>query len=720
LLQRLREATDRHGEKPRTRHLDEEGRAKYGNRLLLEGSPYLRQHAHNPVNWFPWGDEAFAEARRLNRPVFLSIGYATCHWCHVMEEESFENETIATFLNQHYVCIKVDREERPDIDAVYMSAVQRLTGRGGWPLSAWLDHDKAPFFAGTYFPPFAGMRGASHGFFDFLGEMRRLYDDEPTRVEAAAASLARVVQEDLAGAAHPYLAGGEVTADPEIIDKAVETIRGLFDEVHAGLRIAPKFPSNLPVRLLLRHAQRRDDQTSRRMAERTLTAMMLGGLYDQLAGGFHRYATDAAWKVPHFEKMLYDNAQLIVAYVEGFQATGRADFARVARETCDELLRTFAAPEGGFYSATDADSEGEEGRYFVWSLDEIAAALGPGETLVRFLRHYQITQQGNFEGRNILTVAAPDEDTTASLTEARKTLLRIRDGRPAPLRDEKIIAAWNGLAISAFAIAGRALGEPRYVDQAARAADFVLNGMRRQQDGHLARSFRDGMLGGIGFLDDYACVVAGLLDLFETTAEPRWMRHALRLAEDTESLFHDGAGEGYFRTSHLHESLLGRERPVFDGAEPCGAAVAFENTARLAVITENQTWIARAQRNLAFFEPHMRQRPLGVAHAMLTLDFMAGPVLEIVLASSKAAGDDMGTLLHRTYCPRKAMVHGGLAGTAWDEVAALVPWVAGKGPRSGQANAFVCSNGRCEAPATDSITLGGQLHELLRASSPAP
>jgi uncharacterized protein len=416
--------------------------------------------------------------------------------------------------------------------------------------------------------------------------------------------------------------------------------------------------------------------------------------------------------------MLYDNAQLIVAYVEGFQATGRADFARVARETCDELLRTFQAPEGGFTSATDADSEGEEGRYFVWSQEEITAALGPGETLDRFLRHYQITQQGNFEGRNILTVAAPDEDATTRLAEARRTLLRLRDARPAPLRDEKIIAAWNGLAISALAIAGRALGEPRYVTQAARAADFVLSSMRRPSDGHLARTFRDGRLGGLGFLDDYACVVAGLLDLFETTAEPGWLRQAVRLAEDTETLFHDGEGGGTFRTSALHESLLGRERPVFDGAEPCAAAVAFENTARLAVITEAQTWITRAQRNLAFYEPHMRQRPLGVAHALLALDFMAGPVVEIVLASSKATADDMGTLLHRTYCPRKVMVHGGLAGTPWNEVAALVPWVRGKAPLSGQATAFVCINGRCEAPATDPITLGEQLRRMLQEPPP--
>ena len=621
-------------QKPRTRHLDANGAPLFTNRLAQESSPYLRQHAHNPVDWYPWGDEAFAEARRLNRPVFLSIGYSTCHWCHVMEEESFEDETIAAFLNAHYVCIKVDREERPDIDAVYMSAVQRLTGQGGWPLSAWLKADKTPFFGGTYFPPFAGVRGASHGFLDLLRELKDLYDEDPARIAEAASSLSRAVQTAMAGEPLSPLPGDAATADPRAVDSAVEIYRKLFDETHAGLRFAPKFPSNLPIRLLLRHAQRRGDKESLRMAERTLTAMMLGGIYDHLAGGFHRYATDAAWTIPHFEKMLYDNAQLVVAYIEGFQATGRNDFARVARETCDELVRTFLAPEGGFMSATDADSEGEEGRSFVWTQEEIAQVLGPGDTLERFLRHYQVIPAGNFEGRTILTVASPDEETTTLLAPARAALLKVRDQRPAPLRDEKIIAAWNGLAISAFAIGGRVLGRADYTAHARHAAEFVLDKMRRP-DGRLARSIRDGVLGGLGFLDDYAFVTAGLLDLFETTAEPRFLREALALAEETERLFQDDEQGGYFRTSAEHERLLGRERPILDGAEPSGSAVAFENAARLALLTELPEWIARAQGALAFYRPHTHERPLGVAHALLALDFLAGPVVQAVLVTSR-------------------------------------------------------------------------------------
>ena len=698
--------------KARTRHLDESGRPKYANRLAFEASPYLRQHAHNPVNWYPWGGEAFAEARRLVRPVFLSIGYATCHWCHVMEEESFEDETIAAFLNHHYVCIKVDREERPDIDAIYMSAVQRLSGHGGWPLSAWLDHNKAPYFGGTYFPPFAGVRGAPHGFLDILGELKRLFDEEPTRVAEAAQSLSLAVIADMAGQPHPRLAAGNVEADPKLLDQAAETYKGLFDEAHAGLRFAPKFPSNLPIRLLLRHANRRGDQESLRMAERTLTAMMLGGLYDHLAGGFHRYATDAAWKVPHFEKMLYDNAQLIVAYIEGYQATGRADFARVVRETCDEMIRTFTAPEGGFYSATDADSEGEEGRYFVWTTSEIKSLLGDGQNVETFLRHYQVTEEGNFEGRTILTVATPDEATTEALAGARAKLLQARTLREPPLRDEKIIAAWNGLAISAFAIAGRVLGRADYVDRAEHAAKFVVEKMRLPA-GHLARSVRGDAVGSIGFLDDYAFLTAGLIDLFETTANPRWLKEAMRTGEETEHLFHDPESGGYFMTSDEHERLLGRQRPIFDGAEPSGSAVAFENSARLAVMTEQPSWSARAARDLAFYEPHLRERPMGTSHAFLALDFMAGPVLEAVLASTKSgAGDEIASVFHKNFFPRKVLVHGALQGTPWDEVATLVPWVEGKGAQATQAMAFLCINNRCELPTSDPAMLRKQLQKI--------
>ena len=373
---------------PRTHHLaGPGGRApKYTNRLILETSPYLLQHAHNPVDWHAWGDEAFAEAKRLGRPVFLSVGYSTCHWCHVMEGESFEDEEIAAYMNAHYVCIKVDREERPDVDAIYMSAVQALTQSGGWPMSVWLTPAREPFFGGTYFPPRDGARGAQHGFLTVLRELADTYARDGERVGRAAKSLVEAVRRDMeSGGAAGALPGAGV------IVETVDYFKRAFDRVEGGVRRAPKFPSNMPIRLLLRHHRRTGDPASLEMATLTLEKMAGGGMYDQLAGGFHRYSTDARWLVPHFEKMLYDNALLSVAYAEAAQVTGRADFARVARETLDYVLREMTSPEGGFYSATDADSEGEEGKFFVWSESEIKQVLGPGPETSRFLRYYGVT-----------------------------------------------------------------------------------------------------------------------------------------------------------------------------------------------------------------------------------------------------------------------------------------------------------------------------------------
>src|ERR1017187_9757291 len=448
----------RPGQAPRTRHVASDRTPLYTNRRALESSPYLLQHAHNPVNWYAWGDEAFAEARRLGRPVFLSIGYSTCHWCHVMEEESFEDETIAGFLNAHYVAIKVDREERPDVDAVYMRAAQDLTGSGGWPLSVWLTAEREPFFVGTYFPPYAGRRGAGHGFIDLLTELARLFDEDPKRVYEAARALTGAVRAEMEGnAGRADGMASPTRPDVALIAAAVDQCAHAFDDENGGLRVAQKFPSHVPNRLLLRHHQRTGDAHALHMAVHTLEHMAAGGIYDHLVGGFHRYATDPRWLVPHFEKMLYDNALLVVAYAEAWQVTKRQTFARVVRETCDELLATFTSPDGGFYSATDADSDGVEGKYFVWSEDEIRAVLGASEDTELFLQHYGVTRHGNFEGGSILHQAQPDEGITQALAPARAKLADVRKRRVPPLRDEKILAAWNGLAISAFAVAGLAL-----------------------------------------------------------------------------------------------------------------------------------------------------------------------------------------------------------------------------------------------------------------------
>ena len=700
---------------PRTHHLDADGRPLFINRLALETSPYLLQHAHNPVNWFPWGDEAFSEARRLARPVFLSIGYSTCHWCHVMEAESFEDEEIARFVNQHYVAIKVDREERPDIDAVYMSAVQQLTGSGGWPMSVWLTAAREPFFAGTYFPPRDGVRGGARGFLSLLGALSETFHRDPDRVGKASAALVEAVRQDMQGTA----AANADTRDlptRELIDATVAHYRGSFDSEHGGLKRAPKFPSHVPVRLLLRHVKRTGDAEALHMATLTLEKMAAGGLYDQLGGGFHRYSTDAQWLVPHFEKMLYDNALLVVAYAEAFQLAGRADFARVARETCDYVLREMSDGEGAFYSATDADSEGDEGRFFVWSADEIRrelAALGDRETTQLFLDHYDVRPGGNWEGRNILNVPRPDEARWAALAGARAILYEARARRVPPLRDDKILAAWNGLMISAMAVAGRILDEPRYIAAAARAADFVLAHLRGA-DGELQRSFKDGQARHAAFLDDHAFLAAGLIDLYEATFDARWLAESLTLARASERLFADPAG-GWFMSSATHETLIAREKPAYDGAEPSGTSVALMNALRLGVFTGDDHWRQIAERGLRAHAKVLRERPIAMTEALLALDFLADTPLEIAIVWPDGAADAAAPLLsvlRRSYLPSHAIAGG--PESAMGSLAETVAFVGDKVPQGDRPTAYVCRHGRCELPVTDAPAFAAQLGRAAR------
>jgi uncharacterized protein len=699
------------GYRPRTHHL---GGAppRYTNRLILESSPYLLQHAHNPVDWRAWGDEAFDEARRLGRPVFLSIGYATCHWCHVMEAESFEDEEIAAFMNSHYVCIKVDREERPDVDAVYMAAVQALTQSGGWPMSVWLTPGREPFFGGTYFPPREGARGARHGFLELLRDVHGTYVADAGRVGRAAEALVRAVRAQMEPGTP-----ADTSARPgaALISQTVGVYKRLFDEAHGGLQRAPKFPSNVPIRLLLREHRRTGDADALRMATRTLEKMAGGGMYDQLAGGFHRYSTDAEWLVPHFEKMLYDNGLLAVAYAEAFQVTGRDDFARVARETLDYLAREMTAPDGGFYSATDADSEGPdgvpaEGAFFVWSKREIEQVIERdlGADAERFIAHYGVTAGGNFEGENILHVAHPDETEWAALADARAKLYAARAKRPPPLRDEKILAAWNGLGISGFAVAGRVLGEPRYVAAAARAATFVLEQMR--PGGRLVRSWKEGRTGVPAFLDDQAFLTAGLLDLYEATFERRWLEAALAVAEETERCFADPAG-GWFMTGGDHERLIAREKPAYDGAEPSGTSVALLSTLRLATFTSDDRWRAIADRAFASLAGTLNENPLALAEALLAVDYAADEAREIAVVwpgdAGPASAASLFDVLRRTFVPNRA-----IAGCSEADAAALgarVPWIADKTALEGRPTAYVCVQGRCELPVHDPEALAQRL-----------
>jgi len=685
----------------RTHHLQGDG-PRFTNRLALERSPYLQQHAHNPVSWYPWGDEAFEVARRSGRPVFLSVGYSTCHWCHVMERESFEDLEIARCLNSRYVPIKVDREERPDVDAIYMTAVQLLTGGGGWPMSVWLTPDREPFFGGTYFPPRAGQRGMGRGFLEILEEIAELWDRDRLRVTSATGSLTAAVRTALGTAG----GAGEAVPGPAAIVRAVEHVSRSFDERHGGMQGAPKFPSSLPVRLLLRHHRRTGDGRSLHMALLTLTRMAAGGLHDQVGGGFHRYSTDPEWLVPHFEKMLYDNALLAVAYTEGWQVTGRRDLARVARRTLDFLLRDMTSPEGALISAIDADSEGEEGRFYTWSAGELEEALGADAPAL--MAFHGATAEGNFEGRNVLWVPQPDEDRWEALAPSRERLRQARARRVPPLHDQKVLAGWNGLAVSALATGGRVLAEPRYVAAAERAAEFVL--ARMVKDGRLQRSWLGGEAGVPAYLEDHAFLVQGLLDLFEAGFEPRWLAAAVDLSDRMEALFGDPAGGGWFSTATDHERLLVREKPTHDGAEPSGASVATLNALRLQAFTADPRWRERAEGALRLYRRTLEEQPLALGDMLLALDAATDAAREVVLVwpAGQPPPEDFLEVLRRTFLPNRALA-GAPEGVALDRLAAVAPIARGKVAAGGRPTAYVCERGACRLPAIAADKLADQL-----------
>jgi hypothetical protein len=707
--------------RPRTRHLLSDGSPKYTNRLFLESSPYLLQHAHNPVDWYPWGDEAFEAARRLGRPVLLSVGYSTCHWCHVMEEESFDDEEIARFLNENYIVIKVDREERPDVDAIYMNAVQLLTGGGGWPMTVWLTPDRKPFYGGTYFPARDGDRGARVGFLTLLRKLKDAYAAQADKVSETSARLTEAIRQNLAP--DP---GKKGLPDARVLQAAASYYRARFDPAHGGLAGAPKFPSSLPVRFLLRYHRRTQDAEALRMARLTLEKMAAGGIYDHVGGGFHRYSTDAEWRVPHFEKMLYDNALLAMAYLEGYQATGNEGFARVVREILRYVERDMTSPDGAFYSATDADSptpagSREEGWFFTWTPEEIRAALGAERARV-VEAYYGVTAGGNFESRNILHTPRPLADVARALglppekvrtvvQESSELLYAVRAKRAPPLRDEKVLAAWNGLMIGAHARAALVLGDERYGRQAERAADFVLRKMRR--DGRLLRSYKDGQARHNAYLDDYAFVIAGLLDLYETTSDPRWLREAVALDATLEKLYEDKQHGGFFMTSGDHESLLAREKPAYDGAEPSGNSVQALNLLRLHELTTEDRYRQRAERTLEAFGDRMAQAPAALSEMLLASDFRLDTPKEVVIVAhvSRKEAEPLLAKLRATFLPNRVLT----VATEGEDLAAqsqLVPLLKGKVSRKGQATAYVCERGVCRLPTTDPDVFAQQLRKV--------
>ena len=707
--------------RPRTAHLEKDGLPKYTNRLFLESSPYLRQHAHNPLNWFPWGDEAFETAKRLHRPVLLSVGYSTCHWCHVMEEESFDNEEIARYLNENYVTIKVDREERPDVDAIYMNAVQTLTGSGGWPMTVWLTPDRKPFYGGTYFPAHDGDRGARVGFATVLRKLKEAYDTQQNRVAQASAQLAQSIQVNLAADR-----GGQGLPAARVLQDAAQAYAERFDSTYGGMDGAPKFPSSLPIRFLLRHYRRTGSQHSLKMATLTLQKMAAGGMYDHVGGGFHRYSTDARWLVPHFEKMLYDNALLTLDYLEGLQVTGREDFARVAREILRYAERDMTSTEGGLYSASDADSpdahgHDKEGLFYTWTPVEIEAVLGNDRARI-VDAYYSVSPGGNFDGRTILNTPKTMEDVARDLKlspdkvrltveESKDLLYAARSKRPPPLRDEKILAAWNGLMISAHARAALILGEEVYARRAERAADFVLTRMRK--DGRLLRSYKDGQARHDAYLEDYAFMIAGLLDLYEATSNPRWLRESIALDGVLESSYEDKKGGGFFLTSVDHEKLLAREKPSYDGAEPSGNSVQALNLLRLHEFTTKDSYRVRWERTVGAFYQVLSSAPSAISEMLLAVDFYLDTPKEIVIVApgSRANAEILLRQLRSTFLPNRILAVAG-EGEDLNTQAKLVPLLENKTAQKGKPTAYVCERGICELPTSAPDVFARQLRKV--------
>ncbi|MBI5367798.1 MAG: thioredoxin domain-containing protein [Planctomycetes bacterium] len=689
------------------------------NRLATESSPYLLQHAHNPVDWYPWGPEALERARREDKPIFLSIGYAACHWCHVMERESFENAEIARVMNRHFVCIKVDREERPDLDEIYMAAVQLLTGRGGWPMSVFLLPDLRPFFGGTYFPP--EDRPGMPGFTSLLLKVAAAFQHHRAQMTTSAAQLAEAIGE-AAG-----FQGGPGEAGHELVAGACEHLLAAFDPEHGGFGGAPKFPPSMELNLLLRRRHATADSRYLHVVERTLEGMAQGGMYDQIGGGFCRYSTDERWLVPHFEKMLYDNALLSRTYLAAFQATGKPFYAQIARETFEYVLRDLGQPGGGFASSEDADSEGEEGKFYVWTPNEVEQVLGreEGELACAW---WDITRDGNFEGKNIPNVPvalaefargrkAEPAAVAQRLAAARAQLLTARGRRVRPGLDDKVLTSWNALMIQSLAQGAQVLGEPRWLDAAARAARFLFD--QAMVGGRLRVTWRAGAAKLNAYLDEYAFLAAACLDLFEASFETAWLERAQALMRTTIEHFWDDADGTFFFTSDDHEKLIARTKAPYDGVIPSGNSEAARTLLRLAALTGDAEARARAERVLRRFTGSMAASARGFANMLGVLDFARSETLEVALVGGRgeAGMEALVRALFARYLPNKvvAWVEPGAADAA--ARAGQVPWLAETGRVQGKPAAYVCVGSVCRLPVTDAEEFGRGLAAAVQQHS---
>ena len=645
------------------------------NKLINETSPYLLQHAHNPVDWNAWDDDALARARDEDRPILLSIGYAACHWCHVMERESFEDPVIAAIMNEKFICIKVDREERPEIDAIYMDAVQAMTGHGGWPMTMFLAPDGTPFYGGTYFPP-----DDRHGLPSFRKVLEAVHDawltKRDTVVEQGRSLIQQIDKQSRPGASREPMTNSLIT-------HGVEHLAHSFDTVNGGFGDSPKFPQAPVLEFLLRAATL-DLGRSREMIDTTLTRMAMGGIYDQLGGGFSRYSVDETWLVPHFEKMLYDNAQLARVYTRAWQLTKKPLFLRIATETLDYLLKDMCSAEGGFYASEDADSEGVEGKFYAWSHEEFVS-IAPGEAA-----HYGVTPEGNFEGLNILTGTLEQAPV-----DHRIRLLQARSSRVRPARDEKVLTSWNGLTISALAEAGAAFGREDFVEAARSAATMLVP----KASDRLHHSHKDGVVKVLGLLEDYAFLAEGLLTLWEVTFEPRWFDACKKLCEQTIELFWDKEEGGFFTTGSDHERLILRQKEIVESATPSPNAVASLVLQRMAVITGNQEWATKAETALRLAHSYMARAPQASGTSLCALDFWLSGAKEIVLVGENT--EAFKEVIRSRYLPNRVMV-GSPPGID-------SPMLTGKTALNGKPTAYVCKNYTCQAPTTNPSALASQL-----------
>ena len=701
------------------------------NRLIREKSPYLLQHAHNPVDWYPWGEEAFERAVKEEKPIFLSIGYSTCHWCHVMERESFEDPEVARVMNEHFISIKVDREERPDVDQLYMQAVMAIAGQGGWPLSVFLTPERKPFFGGTYFPPES--RWGQPGFKQLLNGIAQAWSSKRQELLQSSEAIVQVLREQQKGQA-----AGEVPSEG-LLRGAYGNFAATYDEQFGGFEPAPKFPRAHALSFLLRYGygERQKEPNALKMVEKTLQAMAAGGMYDHLGGGFHRYSTDAQWHVPHFEKMLYDQAILAKAYLEAVQVTGRKEYADTAREIFDYVLRDMTDPQGGFYSAEDADSvpstggtatESEEGAFYVWTAQELDRLLGADRAgIFRFL--YGVKPEGNalhdpqgeFQGQNILYRAHTTAEAAAQfkmseqeidriVAESGRILFEARSKRPRPHLDDKILVDWNGLMISALAFGSRLLEEPRYREAAERSARFILERLVRK-DGRLLHRYREGEPGILGTLEDHAFFVHGLIDLYEATFDPRYLAQGQRLTQEMIRLFWDERKGGFFLSGADAEELLVRQKEIYDGAIPSGNSVAALNLLRIGRLTMDQDLEKKAQLLMESFSGQVAANPSAYPQLLIALDFALGPSAEIVIAGppDSPATQAMVQAVFKPFLPNKVVAFHPTDESA-RQIEALVPFLKSLAAREGRATAYVCRNYACDLPTTDLTRLQDQLH----------